>query len=485
MNVFAFSPARTIRSVPALLQRVIQTIERHRMLTPGQHAGVAVSGGADSVCLLHLLASLAARWNLRLTVLHLDHGLRGEESREDAEFVGALAASLGLPVEIRRASLADAPGNREQAARDARLEFFREAMAAHGLHRVAVGHTRSDQAETVLFRFLRGAGTAGLAAIRPVTPLGIVRPLLAIGREEVRQFLRGRNLPWREDSSNASPQFARNRIRHDLLPRLRAGWNPAIEATLAHTADWAQAEETWWEAEIDRLADGRLVDDGERLLLSADSLRQLPLAAARRLIRRAIERAKGDLAGVDFAHAEAVLALAARSSGTGSFAAAGMRVRRSFDWLCFSAVTPKPSAISGYRLRAEVPGVLPVPGQAFSISMELLENRETSGPAECIYNRNVDFLDWQRLTGPLELRNWRPGDLFQPRGSTAEKKLKALFQEGRVPVWERPAWPVLTDRGAIVWTRRFGPAARVAAGSGTGPVLKIREIGNRDGSRSV
>ena len=147
--------------MPGLLERVVQTIQRHRMLAPGEHAGVAVSGGADSVCLLHLLASLAAPWNLRLTVLHLDHGLRGEESREDAEFVRALSVSLGLPIEIRRASLGEAGGNREQAARAARLKFFREAMAAHGIARVAVGHTRSDQAETVLFRFLRGAGTAG------------------------------------------------------------------------------------------------------------------------------------------------------------------------------------------------------------------------------------------------------------------------------------------------------------------------------------
>src|SRR5580658_2463367 len=112
------------------------------MLAPGQHAGVAVSGGADSVCLLHLLAALASPWNLHLTVLHLDHGLRGEESREDAEFARALSVSLGLPVEIRRVSLESAGGNREQAARAARLEFFRAAMAAHGIDRVAVGHTR-------------------------------------------------------------------------------------------------------------------------------------------------------------------------------------------------------------------------------------------------------------------------------------------------------------------------------------------------------
>ena len=214
------------------------------MLAPGEHAGVAVSGGADSVCLLHVLASLAAPWNLRLTVLHLDHGLRGEESRQDAEFVRALAASLGLPIEIRRAALAGAGGNLEQAARAARLEFFREAMAAHGIDRVALGHTRSDQAETVLFRFLRGAGTRRSG--RHSSGDGRRNRPAAARRSAAPRcdgFLRERGIAWRDDSSNASPRFARNRIRHTLLPQLRAEWNPAIEETLAHTADWALAEE--------------------------------------------------------------------------------------------------------------------------------------------------------------------------------------------------------------------------------------------------
>jgi len=455
------------------------------MLVPGQHAGVAVSGGADSVCLLHLLDALAGQWNLRLTVLHLDHGLRGEESRQDAEFVRALAASLGLPVEIRRASLADAPGNREQAARAARLEFFREAMAAHHLDRVAVGHTRSDQAETVLFRFLRGSGTAGLAAIRPVTPAGIVRPLLDLGRQEVRQFLRERGLAWREDSTNASPEFARNRIRHSLLPQLNAEWNPALETTLAHTADWALAEEAWWEAEIDRLAESRLIGQEGRILVSAAALRELPLAAARRLVRRAMEKAKGGLAGIAFAHVAAVMELAARTSGTGIFRAAGVLVCRSFDWLCFTAITGKPSGISGYRLPAVAGDLVRLPAQSLSISLELIENTETSAPCECVYNKDVDCLDWQRLSGPLEVRNWRPGDLYQPVGSSAERKLKVLFQESQVPVWERAGWPVITDRDSIVWSRRFGPAARVAASQGAVLVLRIREIGNRDEAGSV
>ena len=234
------------------------------MFRAHEQAGVAVSGGADSVCLLEVLRELAPRWDLRLAVLHLDHGLRGEESRQDAEFVRELARARELPFILERAELP--AGNLEEAAREARLRFFRERIAAGAVDSVAVGHTRSDQAETVLFRFLRGAGTAGLAGIHPVTGDGIVRPLLDVTRAETEAFLRARGIAWREDSTNASARFARNRIRHGLLPQLTRDWNPALEATLAKTADWALAEEAYWKDEIANLALACLRDDGAGVL---------------------------------------------------------------------------------------------------------------------------------------------------------------------------------------------------------------------------
>ena len=233
-----------------MLSRVAETVRRNRMFERGQNVGVAVSGGADSVCLLHVLLELAPQWNLRLSVLHLNHGLRGEESCQDEQFVRELAARLGLTAVIRSADVPASPDNLEQAARHARLEFFREQISAGSVARVATGHTANDQAETVLFRFLRGSAGAGLAAIRPVTAGGIVRPLLNVNRAEVEGYLRDRAIPWRDDSSNLSRKFARNRIRHELLPRLAAEWNPAIVETLHRTADWALAEEEYWEPEI-------------------------------------------------------------------------------------------------------------------------------------------------------------------------------------------------------------------------------------------
>jgi len=464
-----------------LLHRVARTAGRYAMFSPGQTAGVAVSGGADSVCLLFALRELAPQWGIALRVLHLDHGLRGEESRGDADFVRELAERLHLPVTVERADLrglpGEAAGNLEETARQARLEFFRRRMAEGAVDRVALGHTCSDQAETVLFRFLRGAATAGLAGIRPITSDGIVRPLLEVDRRQVEEFLKRRGIRWREDSSNRSPEFARNRIRHGLLPQLAREWNPAIGETLAHTADWALAEEAWWETEIDAVAAKLLEERDGALLVRVQDLAGLPLAVARRLTRRAVERVKGDLRGIDFGHVADVLAMATDNKGHGRVAAPGLEVARSFDWLRFSPEGgPGTEAPTPYSVPAPVPGVVEVPGAGIAISLELLDKPETSEGSEYVYNGDMGCVDWPRVSGPLELRSWRPGDRYQPIGHTGEEKIKRLFQKARIPFWERGGWPVLTDGCGIVWARRFGPAARRGPGAAAGTVLRIREI---------
>jgi tRNA(Ile)-lysidine synthase len=455
-----------------LLDRVVQTIERHRMFTPGDRVAVAVSGGADSVCLLHALLELAPRWNLTLSVLHVNHNLRGEASHGDAAFVRSLAEGLNLPFTLHDLDLSTCPGNLEQSARNARLAFFHRHIADGFATRVALGHTRSDQAETVLFRFLRGSGATGLAAIRPVTDRGIVRPLIEIERPEIVGFLRGRALPWREDATNATLDFARNRIRHQLLPQLAREWNPGLAETLAHTADLSLAEEAYWAAEIDRLAGLHLTRRDGAIGISATALAALPLAAARRLVRHAIHLATGGSTASDFRHIGAVLSLAARPQGTGRTQLPGLEVRRSFDWLRFAPGTPA----DPYSLCPPVPGVTRIPGTDFAISLELLENSETSRLPENVYNSRMGGLDWNRLSGPLELRNWRPGDQYQPMGIPAAKKIKTLFQRARIPVWERAQWPVLTDAESIVWARRFGTAAAVTAGIGSSMILAVGEL---------
>jgi len=455
-----------------LLDRVVHTIERHRMFAAGDRVAVAVSGGADSVCLLHVLLDLAPRWDLTLSVLHINHNLRGDASRADADFVRALAAALNLPFTLHDLDLSACPGNLEQSARSARLGFFHDRLAGGLATRIALGHTRSDQAETVLFRFLRGSGATGLAAIRPVTASGIVRPLIEIDRPEIARFLGDRAIPWREDATNATLDFARNRIRHQLLPQLVREWNPALGETLAHTADLSLAEEAYWQAEIDRLAGLHLTRRDGAIRMSAAALAALPLAAGRRLVRHAIQLASGGHRAGDFRHIAAVLALAARPQGTGRTQLPGLEVRRSFDWLRFAPAAPA----DAYAVCPAVPGITRIPGTNFAISLELLENSDTTPSRDNVYNSRMGGLDWNRLSGPLELRNWRPGDQYQPMGMPAAKKIKTLFQQARIPVWERAQWPVLTDAESIVWARRFGTAAAVTAGIEISRVLAVNEL---------
>ena len=462
-----------------MLEQVAKTITRYSMFQPGQRVGVAVSGGADSVCLLHVLRDLTPRWDLRLMVLHLDHKLRGEESRQDAAFVRALAATLDLPLELAETDVSaicrETGDNLEQAARAARLEFFRRLLQDGTVDRIATGHTRSDQAETVLFRFLRGSGTAGLAGIRPVTDDGIVRPLLEIDRPEIERYLQAHGIAWRDDSTNASTAFARNRIRHELLPQLARDWNPALAETLAHTADWAQAEESYWESELARLENSYLVLDPPAVLFQVSPLHTFPLAMARRFVRRAVETAKGDLRGIGFEHLAGILELASSGEGHGRIQIPGLDIFRSFNWLRIAPPALDNLDNRNYRLPLPVPGAVPLPGQRMVVHTELFENTNVTETSEDVYNGHVGCLDWNRISGPLEVRNWRPGDRYQPVGHSEAENIKVLFHQARVPLWERRRWPVVTMGEAILWSRRFGPAAGFAANPGSSPVLGIRE----------
>ena len=451
-----------------MLERVADYISRYNMFTRGQSVGVAVSGGADSMCLLHVLVELRSRWALQLKVLHLDHRLRGSESAGDAAFVRGTALRLGLPVHVQECDVrgvqAEAGDNLEQAARKARRRFFQECMESGLVERVALGHTRSDQAETVLFRMLRGCGISGLAGILPVTREGLVRPLLDVARQEVELFLKQRGVEWREDASNRDLAFARNRIRHELLPALLRDWNPSLVAALARLAALAQQEEQYWDEEIGRLSGKHFVRKPPAILLPVEALHSIAPPVARRLLRRAIEEAKGDLKRVEFSHLETILRLAEETEGHGRVRIPGLDVLRSIDWLRLAPPGEDAARSRDFRRPVTVPCaiVLPDGGSRLEFALSVCDEKDCG-------------LDWERLPGPLELRFWRPGDQYQPLGHASSARIKELFQKHRVPLWDRRSWPVVTSAGEIIWARRFGPAAEYAASPEALQVLKIHE----------
>jgi len=438
-----------------MLAKVADFLTRYSTHAGGK-LGVAVSGGADSVCLLTILRELG----LRPHVLHLNHHLRGLESDADEQFVRELAA--GLPFHSEHADLNGVKGNLEQAAREARREFFTRLLDRKVVGAVALAHTRDDQAETVLMRLIRGTGSRGLAAMRPVSGR-FLRPLLGSSRAEVEAFLRERGIAWREDQSNRDPRFTRNRIRHELLPLLERDYNPGVREALAHLAATAADEEDYWYAEVEKLAVLSL--SGNAAILDAAEASKLHPAMLRRLIRRAVEVAKGDLRQLSFEHVESIATLVTAKTGSGKVRIPGLMVVRSFGQV---RLGPIETPMKPFCLAAR-------PGETFDPPGIVLETVEPGGRVKV-----KEDLAWNRLTHELVtglvLRSWEPGDAYRPKGETRRKKLKELFQRARVPVWERDGWPVLAIGGRILWSRGFGPAARFAASVRCERVLRVREL---------
>jgi len=273
----------------------------------------------------------------------------------------------------------------------------------------------------VLFRVLRGSGLTGLAGIHPVTADGFIRPMIGVTRPEVLEFLRSRGIEWREDLSNLDLRFARNRIRHSLLPQLQKEWNPRIVDALANLGDLAYEEEVWWAHE------GLTASSGRGSLSGLDDLLGMSRGLARRVVRRAIREVKGDLRGIEFSHIESVIEMG------GIIRVPGVDFVRSADGI--RALRPDVPS-----LEVAVPGTYEAPDGASEIRLE-----------PCV-NLKAD------LTAPLLLRGWKPGDHYLRSGKSRDQKLKKMFEDARVPSWQRRFWPILEYGGRIVWAREFGPA---------------------------
>ncbi|MGA3081913.1 MAG: tRNA lysidine(34) synthetase TilS [Terracidiphilus sp.] len=423
------------------------------LLKPGLRLAVGLSGGADSVALARALAKRSKQLGLVLHAAHLHHGLRGEEADGDLAFARRLAGELGLPfheAQVDVGATAKEQGETiEEAARRLRYRWFRQLMASGEVEAVATAHTRDDQAETVLAKFLRGAWTEGLSGIYPVIefPEGrIVRPLLGTARAEVEAYLIALGQGWREDSSNRHLTFTRNRIRHELLPLLQ-GWNPQLREHLAQMAVLARDEEAWWQTELARLAPqfilpgravrggGRSTGEGEAGSRSIDVTRLAELAPAlqRRLLRHAAEQLG---ASPDFPSTEVLRAMAlAGRAGQKLQLAQGLSAERTPRELRL-AVSPSARAEElAPEYKVNLPGT--VTATAFGLHLRIEVSEPAGGPAN------------QTCT----LRNWKPGDRVRLQYSSGPRKAKEVMERLRVTGSGRKLWPVLELDGRIVWMK--------------------------------
>jgi tRNA(Ile)-lysidine synthase len=417
------------RPISGFARGVLATSRRRRLLVGTDRVLVALSGGADSAALVAVLAELRDSGLLAgVSALHVDHGLR-PDSAADAPACADLCATLRVPFES--VPVVVRPGNVQAEARRARYAALAAAAARAGASRIATGHTRSDQAETVLLRLLRGAGAKGLGAIPPRRG-AVVRPLIDRSRAEVRAYLRVRGLPHLEDPTNATPRYLRNRVRAEVLPPLEA-LAPHAERALARAADLLRSDE--------RALDGRarsLVEGGSA---RRDALLAEPPAVRRRAVRRLWREAAGRARGLEAAHVEAVLRLL-RRAGPGRvtlplgfearISGARLEVRRTPA----PAIAPAPAEIAG-------PGVYPLPGHGW------LEVRPTPDGA---------------VAWPLWVRGRRPGDRFRPEGGRGSKKLKAWLIDRKVPREARDGLVVVADAaGRVLLVPALGARAEGAA----------------------
>ncbi len=513
----------------SVLQQVLGYIRERALLSAGARVAVAVSGGADSVALLRVLLELRPELGIVLAVAHFNHGLRGEQSAADEAFVAELAKELELEFHVGHGDIGEYARNFklsvEAAGREARYQWLTHLAHEQRFDVIATAHTLDDQAETVLLKLLRGAGTKGLAGIYPVgnvcsqaeakvlpsknnangapdaesfprrtqapnfqsrpmqrpgSLLRIIRPLLGISRDEVESYLTALDQSWREDESNLDRRFLRNRVRHELLPLLEREFNPNVRQVLSDLAELSRAEEQYWSDRVEgelasrtggepshsRKADPLDSDDDRNAQegkLTLDGFAILPTALQRRLLKGFAERQGLTL---DFAHVESlrVCALGRRSRAE----LPGGRI----------------AVNQGTTLRLRAPGrqssaayryVLPVPGEVkvaeLSLTLcALLVRSEFAQEAQ-----PGTFLSAELIGPELAVRNWMPGDRFWPSHSRSEEKLKRLFAEKRVPAEERSSWPVALSGDQIVWVRGF-PVASEYRWRGKGDAVQIEMV---------
>lgn len=446
-----------------LLEKVQKTIARYGMLNPGERVVVAVSGGPDSMVLLHLLCRLQEPLHLHLHVAHLNHGLRGEEGERDAAFVKGWVEKWGLPSTIGRIEVRKRKGSLQEAARHARYRFLEEVAKAVGASRIALGHTQDDLAETVLINLLRGAGLKGLAGIPPAREGRIIRPLIETSRKEILAYAESQGVPFVVDASNLSEGYLRNRIRLTLLPTL-AEYNPRIVKALARAALILREEDAYLSA-LAKEALSSLLLQGEEAALPILALEGLPPALRRRVLREAFSRVSG--LSLSWKKTLALEGLLETPSDRLTLPG-GVVALREGERLIF-ARKPVPGGVEAVYLLSPADEV-ELPAFGLRLHFMLLPKEACDLTAASPF---CAFFNAEKMQGPLCVRAWRPGDRFFPLGLGGSKKLQDFFVDLKIPRWRRHSIPLLLSREQIAWVVGVRIDDRFKVTEETREVLKV------------
>ena len=469
--------------IPATLeQRVSYFVHEQRLIPREQKLVVAVSGGPDSVCLLHVLVKLQKELDIKLHVAHLNHQLRGAESEADARYVADLAHRLDIPASIERRDVkayqAQHRVSLEEAAREVRYTFLAKVAESVGAERVAVGHTVDDNVETILMHLIRGSGTRGLKGLQPLSrwqPSGVslivIRPLLWLSREETADYCRSHQLSPCLDASNLSLSSLRNRIRHQLLPQLQS-YNPQVAEALLRTARIAADDLAFIDKEGAKLWGEVAQKQGSTVILNKKSFFDLPSALKRHLLRASIEELLGNLKDIEARHIEEVIDALDKPAGKKISLPDGLTFTIEYDRYLLgsdsAALSPFPIMESESVLN--IPGKTSIPGW----DIEATITDSTGIKEEC--EKTNDFtacFDIDRAGNILNVRRRQPGDRFQPLGMSQPKKLNEFMIDARIPQAWRQRIPIVCSPEQILWVVGWRIDERAKVTDKTKQVLRL------------
>ena len=450
-----------------MLNQAQALTREYAMLTPGSHILCAVSGGADSVCLLHWLKGRAAENGFTLTAAHFDHRLRGAESDRDAAFVEKLCKEWKIPCVVGTGDVSGEARRRgtgiEETARALRYDFLEETAERLGAGLIATAHNANDNVETMLLHLIRGSGLQGLTGIRPRRGR-LIRPFLTTTRAEILAYLEEHRLPHVEDSTNTDTAYARNRLRHQVIPLLEE-LNPALISRLSDTVGYLRADNDYLTAQAMAAIRGAEPTVTGGLVLPADAIARSPDPIA----VRAVGALLGRLGAHQYrsAHLLSVVELARSGHPSGSVDLPhGLTARRAYGLL----VLEPTAAESGWTpVQLKVPGETALPQLGWKLVC-----RPARAPAEPPTDPFVCYLDPSALDGPLTVRPRETGDGITLPGRP-HKSVKKLLIDAKVPRADREKLPVVADAAGPVWLAGFGPHAPRRAAPGA-PALELRAV---------
>jgi tRNA(Ile)-lysidine synthase len=495
------------KKLSTIEQRVKSFIREHSLVERQDCLLVAVSGGPDSICLLHILIQLKDELGIRLHVAHLDHQLRGVESDADAQYVVEMAQRLGIPATIEqqdaKAYQAEHHLSLEEAAREVRYRFLADTASTVGASRIATGHTLDDQAETILMHLVRGTGTRGLRGLKPCTmwqlPLGeekrlvVVRPLLRVSRQETTDYCRSHQLKPQIDASNLSLSPLRNRIRLKLLPLLES-YNPRVVEALLRTADIAADELAFLDEETAQLWDGVVRKQGDVIILNKESFGRLHPALKRHLLRTSILELLGSLKDIEMRHVEEIMAALNKPAGRQIILPEGLIFSIEYHryLLGVEPATLSPFPILEDEFVLKIPGETKFPGWRVEATIIDSKGESESGEVPLTYcspplrmegdkgdglpNNLIAYFDFDKTGEELVMRGRGPGDRFQPLGLTQPKKLGEFMIDAKIPRAWRGRVPVISSPEHIIWLVSWRIDERVKVAEDTKRVLCLRAL---------